>query len=208
MIVQYFKNAHRELVDNFLKYRSIYFVFFIISILSVWVDFFIPRDMETFRYGMNILLFVFTVFASVLFLKLVKRDSVKGDFWYLFVPFLLYSVYYSIVSLLGFIILFIPAVLFYYAPIIATYADVKSPFKSALKLAKKNFKLTAVLAYSSIALELIPEAFKAIPQREIAAGASLIYAFFDAYIVIILMIISVNYFYESEELIRSTVVES
>lgn len=195
-IVELFKISLDELMNNFSKYSPFYFMLLFLSFLDSISEFLIPKYAENVNIIFSLLIFFSMLVVTVMFIRTQKLDSKNGDFWYLFIPFLLYTIYYSIIMLLGFILIFIPGILFYYVPIIATMGTKgATPFKSSIKMVKKNWRMAAFLSISSFLLELLPLSFKLIPNLSIRIFVDGIFSIVDCGLYLVLTLMTVKMFY-------------
>lgn len=198
-IKNYWDQAILKFRYNFDLYKKYYFLFILISIIDASADYFLPKFLENIKLAINLGVFAATIVVSILFFRELKKDKKEGDFVYLFVPFLLYSIYYSIIALLGLPLFFIPGILFYYLPLIASFTDKVSPFKASIYMARKNFKLSAFLALGALGLELLPFLIKLIPDETISYVVNMLMSFFDTLFYMLLMMMTIQYYYESIE---------
>lgn len=188
--------ANRFLFDNLSKVIPIYLTFIFFTVVEILIDLFVPKQLDTLRIISQILVFIFLNFNTVLFLRLLKRDSKQGDFIYLIIPFLLYSVYYSFIALGGLLLFFIPGIIFYFIPIIATFSE-QPPFKTSLKIFKKYKTVTVFLALMSLIIELVPFSFDYLfKDFYLSSIAKIGFDLFGVYFSLILTHMTVSLFYE------------
>lgn len=149
-----FKYANTFLRENFRRFKNVFFFFFILGILEL----IIPPQISNREEGKLIIFRILEVLClfinSAYLLKILKRDSVPGDFLYILIPYVLYSIYYTVISLVGLLALFIPGVLFFYVPIVAAFHNGTSIFKTAFKLFKKEKLAVTILSLSALILEV------------------------------------------------------
>lgn len=198
-IIVLWKASTLEIKNSFSKYFPFYCLFLFVSLIEFLTDNLIPKNFESIKLIITISVFFLTIISSMLFLRTQKKDAKEGDFWYLLVPYLLYSIYYSFVGIVGIIFLFIPGILFYYAPLIATFHSKAPAFKTSYKLAKKNFLLAAFLSITTLLLEAVPMSFKFIQSVFLSSMATGFFSIIAAYVYMIIMIMTVKYYYEVVE---------
>lgn len=201
-IRELFKLSLNEFKNNFPKYSAYYFMLLFLSFMDSVSELIIPKFAENINIFFSLLTFFLMLAVTIMFLRTQKKNSIKGDFWYLFVPFLLYTIYYSIIMLLGLFLLFIPGIIFYYAPIIATFGSSKiSPFKQSIRMVKKNWKMAIFLSVTSFSLELLPLSFKLIPNISIRIFIDGIFSVMDCALYLILTLMTVKmYYFEFEKI--------
>ena len=196
------QDAFTFLKQNFKSYYFIYATFVLLSIIEIITSTMLSNRMENIKLIVSVLTFILMIFNTVFFIRTLKRDKVPGDFWYILIPYLLYSIYYTFIGLVGFVLLFIPGIIFYYIPLIASFSDMP-PMKTSIKMAKNNFKLTSFISVSALVIELVPISFKFIPNIWLQLILQMSFAFLDTFVLMILSIMTVNYFYRYTAQIKS-----
>jgi hypothetical protein len=195
-----FKYANTFLRENFRRFKNVFFFFFILGILEL----IIPPQISNREEGKLIIFRILEVLClfinSAYLLKILKRDSVPGDFLYILIPYVLYSIYYTVISLVGLLALFIPGVLFFYVPIVAAFHNGTGIFKTAFRLFKKEKLSVTILSLSALILEVLPSSFDYFFGNgllKMIIGS--IYSVVDAYLIIVFSIIAVSLYYKNIE---------
>ncbi len=133
-----------------------YGMFALLSVFDNFQEYLIPRGSDTAHIVFSLLMFLSMISVSVLYLMKLCENKTQVKFIYFFIPYLLYSIYYSIIGLVGLIFLFIPGIIYYYLPIIATLHEKASPFKGSIILFKNAKAFTIFVALYTLFAELFP----------------------------------------------------
>ncbi len=195
-----FKEANVLFKDNFKRFKIVFFIFFVLGILELVI----PSQISNREEGKLIVFRVLEVLClfinSAYLLKILKKDSIPGDFIYILIPYVLYSIYYTIISLIGLLILYIPGIVFFYAPIVAVFHKGTSIFKTAFELFKKEKIAVTFLSLSALILEILPSSFDYFLGNsffKLIVGS--IYHLVNAYLMIVFSIIAVSLYYKNIE---------
>jgi len=172
---------------NFKARKGEFFPFFLmmmgVNFFEIFPDL-IFKNNPAFQYhlaGFRILFLILSVLVTSLFIK--KYKNIEHPFIYVFMPFFLYSIYYSLIFLLGLVLLIIPGlifmVVFYYLPIIGIFTKEKgllTHLKKSYSLSLKHLKLTIVMAFLTLLMEIFPITIMSISN---AFVMFLLHAFFS-----------------------------
>jgi len=196
-VLERFQKAKDQFDKSHLPF---YGMFAFLATLDNFQEYFLPRGSDTAHIVFSLLMFFSMISVSVLYLMrlCVHRQDVK--FIYFFIPYLLYSIYYSLIGLVGLIFLFIPGIVFYYLPIIATLHEKASPFKGSIGMFKKAKAFTATIALFTLFTELFPFLISFYFKNNLSSQViNLVFDLVVTFAMMIIMITSVNYFEESKE---------
>lgn len=170
-------------------YRNYFFIFVGLSLMDTFFSLLIPKNEELLSFFVNIAIMLFTLFFSLkLILKMAIFEEIKVEtniFWPYFITFLLYSIYYSFLALIGLPLLFLPGIFLYYLPLLAIFAH-PHPFKKSIEITRQHFKITCLLSLGQLLLELVPYSFKMISNQKVMLASDVLFAFFGAFLMIVM----------------------
>jgi hypothetical protein len=141
------------------------------------------------------------VVQVILIEKSRLKRSEKESLLYAAPTYLIYTIYYSLLVLLGVVCFIIPgiilAVVLSMVPIATILIDDEKVnfFKISYQMTKKNPSLIITFVITSVFLELISAAFEFIGNWQIKLGVDIAYSFVDAFLLIIVTMASVKTFY-------------
>ncbi|MBC7430159.1 MAG: hypothetical protein H7336_16215 [Bacteriovorax sp.] len=202
---RFFKESYQETVKNFNVY-AVCFIFFILA------DFFasIPwtglgyEDNSFYSIIMNVLVGLANLIIVVQVI-LIEKSRIKGSdkekLLYAAPTYLIYTIYYSILMLIGLACFIVPGIILGVAlamvPLAAVLIDNDSInyFKVSWKMAKKDSVLIVFFVLSSIVTELVGLGLDFIPDWRVKLGVNVVYSFIDALVMIVITKVSVKIFY-------------
>jgi membrane-associated HD superfamily phosphohydrolase len=182
-----------------------YGMFAVLSMLDNFQEYLIPKGSDTAHIVFSLLMFLSMISVSVLYLMKLSALTKNVKFIYFFIPYLLYSIYYSIIGLVGLIFLFIPGIIYYYLPIIATLHEKASPFKGSITLFKNAKAFTIFVALYTLFAELFPFLISFYFKNNL--NSQIINLGFDLISTLVMMIIAiavVAYFEEAKTLLEDS----
>jgi hypothetical protein len=115
--------------------------------------------------------------------------------------YLVYALYSSLAVLLGILLFIIPgfiALIFLSLAPVASLLSVdksKGYLKQSIELVKKNTGLVSLYVVASLLVEIVSLLIDLIPDWRVRSGVGFLYAFVEAYAMLILALVSVKIFY-------------
>ena len=180
-----------------------YGMFALLSVLDNFQEYLIPRGSDTAHIVFSLLMFLSMISVSVLYLMKLCENRSPVKFIYFFIPYLLYSIYYSIIGLVGLVFLFIPGIIYYYLPIIATLHEKASPFKGSITLFKNAKAFTIFVALYTLFAELFPFLISFYFKNDFKSQLiNLSFDLISTWIMMILTIAVVDYFESAKSLLE------
>jgi hypothetical protein len=201
----FLKESYGELIQKFSLYFNCYITF-------VLVDFLGSIPWEAMGYGDNSFYSILmsmvvgilnlVIIVEVILIeksKLMQRE--KEKLLFAAPTYLIYTLYYSILFVLGLLCFLIPgiiiAVMLAMVPLASVLLEDNdiNYFKLSYQMAKKDLLLMIIFVFSSLLIELVSTGLAFIPDWRIQLGAKLSYSFLDGLLMIILTMASVKVFY-------------
>lgn len=202
-VLERFQKAKDQFDKSHLPF---YGMFAFLATLDNFQEYFLPRGSDTAHIVFSLLMFLFMISVSVLYLLKLSTQKQNVKFIYFFIPYLLYSIYYSIIGLVGLLLLFIPGIVFYYLPIIATLHEKASPFKGSITLFKNAKSFTVTIALFTLFAELFPFLISFYFKNNLSAQIiNLGFDLFSTFVMMIITISVVTYFEETKNLLDESV---
>jgi hypothetical protein len=198
-----FQSSFIELNANWKKYRSYFLLFLALSLWDTFFDLYGGKRDDVINIISDISQMFLSAGLTAFLINKLRRDSIKVKFIYYFVPFLLYSLYYSFFFLGGIILFVLPGLYilghFTYVPMLAIIGEADRPFQMSKLMAKKNMTFTYVLSLITLVLELLPYGIKIIKNDLIKLLISFMMAPLLSYIFLLITISGMEFYYQVKE---------
>ena len=202
---KFLKESCFEVMKNFSLYLNCYIAFIVVDLLASipWAglgyeDNSFASIITSVIVGIINLIIVVQV---ILIEKATEKSTVKEQLLYAAPTYLIYTLYYSIIFIIGFACFIIPGIILILilglAPLASVLIDNDSVnyFKLSYQLAKKDIALMVAFILASLVTELMGLAFDFIQNWQVKFGVSVVYSFLDALILIVVTKASVKTFY-------------
>lgn len=183
------------------------------ALLGLCLTAVLPLQNMGFTDGWSVIIALFIGFSSLIIVaniilteKARLLGSKKEKLLYGAPTYLVYALYSSLAVLLGIVLLIIPgfvALIFLsLAPVASLLSVDKSRgfLKQSIELVKKNIGLVSIYVVLSLLVEIVSLLIDLIPDWRVRTGAGFLYAFIEAYAMLILALVSVKIFYYLRDL--------
>lgn len=205
LFLQFFSESYQKFVKNFSTYLGSYIAFVAIGFLAS-----IPwqgmgyEDNSFYEIVFSIVVGVLSliVIVNVILIEKASHKHIeKEELMYAAPTYLIYTLYSSLIMLLGFVCFIVPgiilAVLVGMVPLASVLIDNDSVnyFKVSYRMARKDAVLIICFGVASVLIELPSFAFDLIPDWRIKLFCDLGYALLDGVILSVVTITSVRIFY-------------
>ncbi len=170
-ISDYFSIASNDFKKRKTEFLPYLLMMTALNFFEIFPDIFFQNN-PAYQYHLafsRIVFLVLSVVVTTMFIKKYKNFS--HSFVYVFMPFFLYSIYYSLIFLVGLFLLIIPGILamiyLYYLPLVGVFTKevgLKNHLKESIKFSKKHLKLTIIMAIMTLLMEIFPVTIMTIPD--------------------------------------------
>jgi hypothetical protein len=204
LFFKFVKEGILEIRENISKYWALILVLIIIGNLEECYKAFGGQEGDSGTIAISIITIVLTMIITAKVILMNKRNvTTKDKLIYILIPFLLYSFYYSLIFLLGIVLLFVPGfwalVFLSQAPLIAALSpNGEKIFMRSIALVKKNIKLVIWISVSSILLEFMSLALTPIASSQIRLILNALISVPDAFFTVAITTASVRIYYYLE----------
>ncbi|MBC7714100.1 MAG: hypothetical protein H7177_12225 [Rhizobacter sp.] len=201
----FLKESFEETKNNFRVYLGCYIAFILVNFISSipWVGMG-HEDNSFYSIIANIFvgLFSLVIVVSVIMIEKSRINlKEKEKLFYAAPTYLIYTLYYSIVLMIGLACFIVPGIIvavgFGMVPVAAVLIDSDNVnyFKVSWRMAKKDAVMMTIFTLASILAELVGVALDLIPDWRVKLGVNLMYSFIDALVLIVITKASVKVFY-------------
>lgn len=203
--ISFVEQGYFEVKNNFKIYRNLFFSLIVLANLDEAYKSIGGVDGDGISILFSLLSIFLTFMISAKVILMNKKNLLPNEkLIYILLPFLLYSFYFSMIFLLGLVLLIIPGILVLIylsqAPLIAALAPVdENFFKRSITLVKKNVKLVAWVTLTSLFLEFATLLFEPIADQKVRWAISGLFSIPDAFFTLVLTVASVKVFYYLNE---------
>lgn len=212
LFFSFYRQSFQVFWDDLAKYLGAYFSFVAIDLLASipWEGIGFPQNSPA-EIGLNIFIAILSLIVIVNVVLIEKSKYLqrqKEALIYAAPTYLIYTLYTSIIMLLGFLCLIIPgiilAVCFGMVPLASVLIDNDSVnyFKVSYRMARKNALLIIAFGVATLLVEVPGFLFDFIPSWQVRLGLNVVYSILDGAILVALTITSVRVFYHLKQLIN------